>query len=175
MQDIFKLKSSFVLITSDFNCRNSNWYFGDPVAPHGACVKALTSFYGLNQLITTPTHLLQNSAACLDLIFTNQPQLLMESGVHISLSSMRHHEIVFAKPNLKVKYPPFCERVFWNYSKADRSSINRAINAIDWEDVFANKTVESQVPELNDQFLNIYSNYIPNKTIFCDDKDLPWL
>ena len=97
LQDIFKLKSSFALITGDFNCRISNWYLGDPVTPQGSRVEALTSFYGLNQLIKTPTRLLQNSATS---IFTNQPHLVMESGVHSSLSSTCHHEIVFSKLNL---------------------------------------------------------------------------
>ena len=91
----------------------------------------------------------------------------MESGVHSSLSS--HHEIVFAKLNLKVEYPPPYERVFWDYSRADKASINRAINAIDWRNLFENKTVESQVSEMNDLLLNIYSNYIPKKTVLCDD------
>ena len=36
LQDYFKLRSSFVLITGNFNCRNSNWYLGDPVTPQGA-------------------------------------------------------------------------------------------------------------------------------------------
>ena len=39
----------------------------------------------------------------------------------------------------------------------------------------ANKTVESQVSEFNDLLLNIYSNYIPNKTVLCDKKDPPWV
>ena len=130
LQDIFKLKSSFILINGDFNCRNSNWYLGDPVTPQGARVEALTSFYALNQVIETPTHLLQNSATCIDLVFTNQPHLKTESGVHSYLTSTCHHEIAFAKLNLKVEYPLPCERVFWDYSRADKASINRAINAI---------------------------------------------
>ena len=173
LQDIFK--SSFVLITVDFNCRNSNLYLGDPVTPQGARAETLTPFHGLNQLIKTPTHLLQNSATCIDLVFTYQPHLVMESGVHSSLSSTCHHEIVFAKLNLKVEYLPPYESVFWDYSRAGKASINRAINAIDWNEDFANKPVESQVSELNDLFLNIYSNYIPNKTVLCDDKDPPWM
>ena len=72
----------------------------------------------------------------------------MESGGHSSLSSMCHHEIVFAKLNLKVEYPPPYELVFWDYSRANKASMNRAINAIDWEELFANKTVESQLSEL---------------------------
>ena len=35
--------------------------------------------------------------------------------------------------------------------------------------------MESQVSELNDLLLNIYSNCIPNKTVLCDDKDPPWM
>ena len=85
LQDIFKLKSSFVLITGDFNCRNFNWYLGDPVTLQRARVEVLTSFYAMNQLIKTPAHLLQNSVTCIDLVFTNQPYLVMESGVHSSL------------------------------------------------------------------------------------------
>ena len=37
------------------------------------------------------------------------------------------------------------------------------------------RNVESQVSELNDLLLNIYSNYIPNQTVLCDDKDSPWM
>ena len=35
--------------------------------------------------------------------------------------------------------------------------------------------MESQVSELNDLLLNIYSNYIPNKTVLCGGKDPPWM
>ena len=99
----------------------------------------------------------------------------MKNGVHSSLSSMSRHEIVFEKLNLKVEYPLPYERVFWNYSRADKISINRAIHAIDWGELFANKPMESQVSELNNLLFNIYSNYISNKTVLCDDKDPPWM
>ena len=124
MQDIFKLKSSFILVTGDFNCRNSNRYLGDPVTPQEARFEALTSFYGLNQLIKTPKDLLQNSATCIDLVFTNQPHLVMERDVHGSLSSTSHNEIIFAKLNLKDKYPPPYERIFSDHSRAGKVSVN---------------------------------------------------
>ena len=136
LQDIFKLKNSFILITGDFNCKKFNWYLGDPVTLQKACVEALTSFYGLNQLIKTPTHLPRNSATDIDLVFTKQPHFIMESGANSSLSSTCHHEIVFAELNRKVEYPPPYKRVFWDYSGAGKVSINRAINAIDWEERF---------------------------------------
>ena len=124
MQDILKLKSSFILITGGFNSRTSNWCLGDPVTPKGARVEALTYSYGLNQLVKTPANLLQNSATCIDLVFTIQLHLLMESGVHSSLSSTCHHGIVFTKLKLKVKYPPPYERVFCDYSRGEKDLIN---------------------------------------------------
>ena len=35
--------------------------------------------------------------------------------------------------------------------------------------------MESQVSDLNNLLLNIYSNYIPNKTVSCYGKDTPWM
>ena len=122
------------MITNDFNCRNSNWYLGDPVTPQGVRFENLTSFYGLSQLIMTPRQLLQNSATCIDLVFTNQPHLIMENGFHSSLSSTYQHQIVFGKLNLKLEYSPPYERVLWDYSMTEKVSINRAINAIDWKE-----------------------------------------
>ena len=99
----------------------------------------------------------------------------MESCVPGSLISTFHHEIIFAKLNLKVEYPPFYERVFWDSSSPGKVSINWAINTIDSKKLFPNKPVESQVSEVNNILLNIYSNYIPNKIVLCEDKDPPWL
>ena len=38
--------------------------------------------HGLHQLISDPTHLLQNSLSCIDLIFTDQPNLVVKIGRH---------------------------------------------------------------------------------------------
>lgn len=45
--------------------------------------EALTSFCGLQQLVNATTHL-QNSATCIDPVFTRQTHIEMESGSHSS-------------------------------------------------------------------------------------------
>ena len=57
--------------------------------------------YGLNQLIWKPTHILYLSSSCTDLIFTLQPNLVMESEIHSHLHLNYHHQIIFAKLDLK--------------------------------------------------------------------------
>ena len=39
----------------------------------GTKTDALTSYHGLHQLISQPTHILANSSSCIELIFTDQP------------------------------------------------------------------------------------------------------
>ena len=137
-------------------------------------VDSLTTSYGLSQIISDPTYILPNSSSCVDLIFTNQPNLVPENGVYPSLHPKCHHQIVFAKLNLNVEYPPLYERLIWDYKNADIPSINCAIDIFDWGNSFKSKNVHEQVHFFNKIILNIFHNYILNKTILCNDKDPPW-
>ena len=73
-------------------------------------MEGITSQFGLQQLINEPTHDTSNSSSRSDLIFALQPNLVMESGVHSSLRKNCHHQIIYAKFNLKIYYPPPFER-----------------------------------------------------------------
>ena len=50
------------------------------------------------------------SCSILTTIFNSQPNLLIESSVHPSLHPNFHHQIVYAKFNLGIVYPPSYER-----------------------------------------------------------------
>ena len=89
-------------------------------------LRSITSSYGLNQLIQEPTHILNSSSSFIDLIFTSQPNLVVESGI---LSSF--HQIVFARFNLSIFYLPPYERTVWSYETANTELITRAIDQFD--------------------------------------------
>ena len=113
------------LITAigDFNAKSKTWYSQDQTSFEGNTIENITSQFGLHQLINEPTHLLQNSSLCIDLIFTSQPNSVVESGVHPSLHPNCHHQTIFAKFNLKIYYPPPYSREVWHYKKADTDLI----------------------------------------------------
>ena len=60
-------------------------------------IGSIASNYGLNQLIQEQTRILNLTSSCIDLIFTSQPHLVNETGIHSLLHSNRHHQIVFTK------------------------------------------------------------------------------
>ena len=130
--DIIAKNPSFVLITGDFNARSTNWWKNDLSTSEGTQIDSLTTSYGLSQIISDPTHILPNSSSCIDLIFTNQPNLVTEGGVYPSLQPKCHNQTVFAKLNLNVEYPSLYEHLICDYKNANIPSINHAIVIFDW-------------------------------------------
>ena len=122
-------KASFLTaIIGDFNAKSCNWYSHDKTNFEGSTIESITSQFGLHQLINEPTHLLQNSSSCIDLIFTSQPNIEVESGVHSSLHPNCRHQIIFAKFILKIYYPPPYSREVWHRKEANADLIKRAIS-----------------------------------------------
>ena len=85
--NIFSSNLHFILMIGDFNAESSNWSSNDTTTAEGAQLDYLTLLYGMKQVITEPTHILENSSSCIDLIFSNQPNLNTGSGVHPTLHS----------------------------------------------------------------------------------------
>ena len=131
-----QLKSSFLVILGDFNGRSKSWCLDDITTYEGSKIHSLTTIHGLHQLISQPTHLLLTSSACIDLIFTDQPNLVVNSGVHPSLHKNCHHQITFYKLNLKIEYSPSYEHLVWENKKADTSSIRKTLKQVNWEFLF---------------------------------------
>ena len=138
----------------------------------GVQIDFVTSIHGLEQLIYKPTHILSNYLSCIDLIFTNQSNLVIDSGTHSSLHPNCHHQIIHCKINLQ--YPPPYQGNVWNYAKANKDNIS-ALQNVDWHRLFANKTLHQQLNLLLNDILNVFTNFVPNKVITCDDRDPPWI
>ena len=160
-----------IIILGDFSAKSSNWYKHDTTTYEGSKIDAITSQFRLKQLIQEPTHILTDSSSCIDLIFTSQPNLVMESGVHSSL----HHQIIYSKINLKLFYPPPYEREIWHYQRANVDLIQRAIEQFSWGKSFKNLNINEMVFVFNKTIKNIFSNFIPHETVTCDDRDPPWI
>ena len=60
-----------IVILGDFNAKSSSWFKHDTTTYEGSKIDAITSQFGLKQLIQEPTHTLTDSSSCIDLIFTS--------------------------------------------------------------------------------------------------------
>ena len=55
----------------------------------------------------------------IDLIFTNQLNLVKDSGIHLILESKCHHQIIYSKLKLKIEYRPPYTRKIQDYNRAE--------------------------------------------------------
>ena len=62
---------------------------------------SFASQFAMSQVIKEPTYILDNLKSCIDLIFTSQRNRITDSGVDPSLHSNCHHQVVYAKFDLR--------------------------------------------------------------------------
>ena len=130
---------------------------------------------GFSQLINEPIHIQTNGSSCIDLIFTNQPNLSVNFGAHSSSHLNCHHKSVHTSFNLDIYYPPPYQRLIWDYKKTYSTNIRKVLDSVYWERFFDKKDLNSQVVTLIEIILNVFRNYVPNKYITIDDKDPVWI
>ena len=95
-----------MILLGDFNAKSKSLSVNVTTAEESIILQNVTSFYEMKQFISSPTHVLQHSSSCIDLIFVNQPNLIIDSGIHLSHHLKYHHQVIFCKLNLKAEYPP---------------------------------------------------------------------
>ena len=95
-----------IVLIGDLNAKSKNWYSREKTSHEENEIENVTAQFGLQQIIKEPTHISNTSSSCIDLIFTSQPNLVTDSGIHSSLHPNCHHQRVNAKLNLRTVYPP---------------------------------------------------------------------
>ena len=80
-----------------FTAKSKSWCSLDIISFEDSELDFLATQFGLSQIIKEPTHILDNSRSCIDLIFTSQPNMVIDSLVHASLNSNCHQQIIYAK------------------------------------------------------------------------------
>ena len=61
------------------------------------------------------------------------------------------------------------------YHNGNVKAINSAIESFNWEKAFNGKDIHTQVVLFNETLLNIFSNFVPNRTKTFTDSDPPWM
>ena len=115
---VFTKNSYLTIVIGDFNVKLHNWYKGNKTTASWTKLEIMTSHYGLTQIISKPTHMLEDASSCIDFIFKSQPNMVLNDAVH---------QTVFAKFNLRDYYPPPCEKHIWHYEYANTVQIKNAI------------------------------------------------
>ena len=91
----------------------------------------------------------------------------MHSGINPSLNPNCRYQLSLQKFNLTIFYLPPYKQLVWHYQQANTDHTKRAIDLFDWW--------KSLILTSINRFLSTKRlwNFIPRKTIPCNDKDPP--
>ena len=74
--DAVSATNPFLVVSiGDFNAKPSNWYTGDTTTFEVSKNEAITSQFGLQQIIKEPTHIKGKSESCIDLVSSSLNQI----------------------------------------------------------------------------------------------------
>ena len=85
------------IIAGDFNWKRSKLYSFDAKDNIVKELNTITSTAGYNRRIHKPTHFTNHSSSCIDLIFTSDPNIIVNSDIEKSLCSSYHHDILYGR------------------------------------------------------------------------------
>ena len=162
--------------TGDFNGHSQFWWPEGDTNAEGREIEDLLTSLNLSQIIAEPTNFTPNKRpTCIDLIVTDQPNLVLDSGCRDSLDPTCHHQIIYCKVNFKIPPPPPFERRVWHYNKANSAAIQRSMSNFPWLQHFSlNSDVNWQAKTFTEIILNIMSNFVPNEVKKTVPRDPPW-
>ena len=161
----------------DFNGHSTFWWRDGDTNPEGEKIEELFSSLNLSQLISEPTNFTPGKRpSCIDLITTDQPNLVLNSGTRPSLDSKCHHQIVHCKISYKIPPPPPYERKIWHYDRANVEALKRSMNNYPWlQQLRLNADPNWQVKTFHEVFMNVISNFVPNEIRKITPRDPPWI
>ena len=163
--------------TGDFNAHSEFWWPDGDTTPEGTELEELFTRLSLSQVISEPTNFEPHkNPSCIDLIITDQLNLILDSGTRPSLDSFCHHQIIYGKINFRIPPPPPFERKIWHFNRANTAAIKKSMISFPWVQHFRlNPDPNWQVKTFTGIFLNIMSTFIPNEIKKCSPRDPPWI
>ena len=134
-KNIQEEKPYATFFTGDFNAHSLNWWTDGDNNIEGIELDKLFTDLNLTQIISEPTNFQEHcSPSCIDLIITDQPNLVLNSGVRASPDPTCKHQIIFCKINFAIPPPPSYERKVWQFNKANICAITKAVSLFPWNE-----------------------------------------
>ena len=164
-----KLSRLQMRLLADFNTPPTHPSVVAPMAttPKGTEIEERFTKLGLSQLSPEPPNFEPHTnPSCIDLVVTDQPNIIVDSGTRASLNSYCHPHIVYCKVNYKIPPLPF-ERNVCQFNRSYPATIKRSMTSLPWSQELDINTPNWQVKpftgaitswnDVNTHFVNIPS------------------
>ena len=123
LSKINNLHPTYSIFLGNFNAKYSKRCACDKHNTAGIELDNITTTFGYNQMIDKPTHYINESSSCIDLIFSSNVNLTKNCGVEQSLYKACHHNIIYGTPNFAMV---LCSRFIWTTNSSAHRRVSTA-------------------------------------------------
>ena len=164
-----------LIITGDFNDRCADWNSAHPDSELGTSLVNLVASHNLFQLIEEPTRISEYTSNLLDLIITDSPGLVLDSGVLTPISNS-DHSVIFCSLSLTHFKDKSFKRPIWDFNKANFQDLNIALSSAPWDTAHeVYDSLDDIVSYWSDLFLSTAKDFIPYREVTIRPQDKPWI
>ena len=120
------------IVIGDFNGKCSKWCTSDKDNTAGLELDSIITTAGYSQMINKPTHFINESSPCINVIFSSNTSFIKNCESELSIYEKCRHDIVYGTLNFAIPHPPPYYRDVWDYKHANTESTRKAISMFDW-------------------------------------------
>ena len=136
-------------------------------------VHRLLSKYNLSNLINEPTRITPTTSTSIDIIFTNNRNII--ENISVSPPICSDHCIIHFSFNFQIfKQHSYHKKIF-NYDNADYDKMNRSILNVDWDTHINTYNINDFNTLLCDTINNLIDECVPSKQITIRPNDKKWM
>ena len=160
-----------ILITGDFNENQLNIL-------SNTRIKHICNLFNLQQLIHEPTSFNENSSSLIDLLLTNNENMISHCSVTEPFLDInkRYHCPIIAILNQKKHISSSHRRKIWIYDRGDYEGYRNELSQINWSTVVSQSDhINDNVERFTSKILEIANKFIPHKEINVRVGELPWI
>ena len=111
----------------DFNAKSSKCCNSDKSIRASGELDNITKSAGYSQLINQPTHFVNKTSSCVNLIFSSDLNITKNCGIEKTIHEKCHHDIIYGTwKNLDVPLSPPYYREIWDYKHANTENIQKS-------------------------------------------------
>jgi len=155
------------------NARNVAFWSEDITNTEGRALYSTMNQAGFTQLIHEPTRIVNSRRSCIDLIFSLNPNLIIDAGVRPKISDLCDHSPIYATLKYTTTRPKAYKRWVWDFKRGDYDSLRQCLLYAQWNCCYADRDVNTTVNNWMSLFLECIEAYVPHyeTTIRPQDKD----
>ena len=139
-------------------------------------INNVCQYFGLDQLISEPTHFTETSSSVIDLIFTSNKNNVFLSGIGDPFlhQNMRYHCPVYCVFNFETCNSGVFTRNIWLYDRGNYEALSIELNETNWNNL-KNDDINIYAQNITDTIITAAKRHVPNKNIKVRQSDPPWL